>query len=107
MNYIKKAALLFTLCVLTNATTYAQEALGNKEIINLQSSKISQDIILAKISSTKCQFDLTAQGLMDLRSGKISDKVVKAIFVASPPMETMTNDDVIKWRFYSVRWHIK
>ena len=96
MKSIKKTALFFTLCVLASATTYAQDALSNKEIINLQASKISQDIILAKISSTKCQFDLTTQGLMDLKAGKISDKVVKAMFIASPPMETMTNDDVIK-----------
>jgi hypothetical protein len=96
MNFIKKTALFFTLCVLASASTYAQEALSNKEIINLQASKVSQDIILAKISSTKCQFDLTAQGLMDLKAGKISDKVVKAMFVASPPTENMTNDDVIK-----------
>ena len=96
MKFVKKTVLFFKLCVLTSAATYAQEALSNKEIINLQASKISQDIILAKISSTKCQFDLTAQGLIDLRAGKISDKVVKAMFVASPPTETMTNDDVIK-----------
>jgi hypothetical protein len=96
MKFIKKTALFFILCVLASATTYAQEALSNKEIINLQASKVSQDIILAKISSTKCQFDLTAQGLIDLKAGKISDKVVKAMFVASPPTETMTNDDVIK-----------
>jgi hypothetical protein len=96
MKFIKKTALFFTLCVLASATTYAQDALSNKEIINLQASKISQDIILAKISSTKCQFDLTAQGLIDLKAGKISDKVMKAMFVASPPTETMNNEDVIK-----------
>ena len=96
MKFIKKAALLFTIYFLASTSTYAQDALSNKEIINLQASKISQDIILAKISSTKCQFDLTTQGLIDLRAGKISDKVVKAMFVASPPTETMTNDDVIK-----------
>jgi hypothetical protein len=96
MKFIKKTALFLTLCVFASAATYAQDALSNKEIINLQASKISQDIILAKIGSTKCQFDLTAQGLIDLRAEKISDKIVKAMFVASPPMETMTNNDVIK-----------
>jgi hypothetical protein len=96
MKFIKKTALFFSLCILASVATYAQDVLSNKEIINLQASKISQDIILAKISSTKCQFDLTAQGLIDLKAGKISDKVVKAMFVASPPTETMTNEDVIK-----------
>ena len=94
MKFSLKYAILFLISF--NSTTFAQDALSNKEIINLQASKISQDIILAKISSTKCQFDLTAQGLIDLKAGKISDKVVKSMFVASPPTETMTNDDVIK-----------
>jgi hypothetical protein len=94
MKFSLKYAVLFLISF--NSTTFAQDALSNKEIINLQASKISQDIILAKIGSTKCQFDLTAQGLIDLRAGKISDKVVKLMFVASPPIETMTNDDVIK-----------
>lgn len=93
MKFSLKYAILFLISF--NSKTFAQDALSNKEIVNLQASKISQDIILAKIGSTKCQFDLTAQGLIDLRAGKISDKVVKAMFVASPPTETMTNDDVI------------
>jgi hypothetical protein len=96
MNFIKKTALFFTLCILASANIHAQDALSNKEIINLQASKVSQDIILAKINATKCQFDLTAQGLIDLKAGKISDKVVRAMFIASPPTETMTNQDVIK-----------
>jgi hypothetical protein len=96
MKFIKKTTLFFTLCILASATTFSQDALTNKEIINLQASKISQDIILTKINSTKCQFDLTAQGLIDLKAGKISDKVVKAMFIVSPPMETMTNEEVIK-----------
>lgn len=94
MKFSLKYAILFLISF--NSTTFAQDALSNKEIINLQASKISQDIILAKIGSTKCQFDLTGQGLIDLRAGKISDKVVKAMFVSSPPTEIMTNDDVIK-----------
>ena len=94
MKLSLKYAILFLISF--NSNTFAQDALSNKEIVNLQASKISQDIILAKIGSTRCQFDLTAQGLIDLKAGKISDKVVKAMFVASPPTETMTNDDVIK-----------
>ncbi|PWK16668.1 hypothetical protein LV89_04834 [Arcicella aurantiaca] len=89
-----KYAILFLISF--NSTTYAQDALSNKEIINLQASKISQDIILAKINSTKCQFDLTAQGLIELRAGKVSDRVVKSMFIASPPTEIITNEEVIK-----------
>ena len=96
MKNFSKNTLLIALLLCTVSSLFAQESLTNKEIINLQTSKISQDLILAKISASKCQFDLTAQGLIDLKSGKLSDKVVRAMFVASPPMETMTNQDVIK-----------
>ena len=96
MKNFSKIPLLIALLLCTVSSLFAQESLTNKEIINLQTSKISQDLILAKISASKCQFDLTAQGLIDLKNGKLSDKVVRAMFVASPPMETMTNQDVIK-----------
>ena len=96
MKNFSKITLLIALLLCIVSSLFAQESLTNKEIINLQSSKISQDLILAKISASKCQFDLTAQGLIDLKSGKLSDKVVRAMFVVSPPMETMTNQDVIK-----------
>ena len=96
MKNISKTTLLIALLLCSVSSLFAQESLTNKEIINLQASKISQELILAKISASKCQFDLTAQGLIDLKSGKLSDKVMRAMFVASPPMETMTNQDVIK-----------
>lgn len=94
MNCIIKNSILL-LIFLSSFRLIAQEQLTNKDIINLQTAKVSQDIILAKISSTKCQFDLTTQGLINLKAGKISDRVISAMFTASPPKETMTNQDVI------------
>ncbi len=96
MNFLIKKAVPFLGLVLISSISLAQEQLTNKEIINLQTAKVSQDVILAKISSSKSSFDLTAQGLIELDAAKISDRVIKAMFVASPPMEVMMNQDVIK-----------
>lgn len=94
MNYLLKISLLL-LVLMSSFSLIAQEQMSNKDIIAMQSVKISQDIILAKISSTKCQFDLTVPGLITLKNGKVLDKIISAMFTASPPTEIMTNQDAM------------
>jgi hypothetical protein len=84
------------LLLLLSLPTLAQDILDNKGIVNLLSSKMSQDIVITKISSSKCQFDLSVDGLLELKNGRVPDKIVKAMFTASPPTEIMGNEDVIK-----------
>ncbi len=96
MNFLIKKAVPFLGLVLISSVSFAQEQLTNKEIINLQTAKVSQDVILAKISASKSSFDLTAQGLIELDAAKISDRVIKAMFVASPPQAILHNQEVIK-----------
>jgi hypothetical protein len=82
--------------LLLSLPTFAQDILDNKGIISLLSSRMSQDIVITKISSSKCKFDLSVDGLVELKNGRVSDKIVKAMFTASPPTEIMGNEDVIK-----------
>jgi hypothetical protein len=84
------------LLLLLSLPTFAQDILDNRGIISLLSSKMSQDIVITKISSSKCQFDLSVDGLLELKNGRVPDKIVKAMFTASPPTEIMNNEDVIK-----------
>jgi hypothetical protein len=84
------------LLLLLSLPTFAQDILDNQGIINLLGSKMSQDIVITKISSSKCQFDLSVDGLLELKNGRVPDKIVKAMFTASPPTEIMGNEDVIK-----------
>ncbi|MEA5461984.1 hypothetical protein VB796_23135 [Arcicella sp. LKC2W] len=81
---------------ISSTTIFAQEVLTNKEVTNLQIAKVSQDIILAKISSSKCNFDLTPQGIIELDLAKVTDRVIKAMFVASPSKSVLHNADVIR-----------
>jgi flagellar biosynthesis GTPase FlhF len=82
--------------LLLSLPTLAQDILDNQGIISLLGSRMSQDIVITKISSSKCKFDLSVDGLVELKNGRVPDKIVKAMFTASPPTEIMGNEDVIK-----------
>ena len=96
MNSILKTSLLVCGIAISTTTIFAQEVLTNKEITNLQTAKVSQDILLAKISSSKCKFDLSPQGIIELDLAKVTDRVIKAMFVASPSKSLLHNADVIR-----------
>ena len=44
--------------------TLAQDILDNKGIVNLLGSKMSQDIVITKISSSKCKFDFVGKWII-------------------------------------------
>lgn len=85
--------LLFLVAAFT-AVGFAQESIANKDIIMMKTSKMSDDIILTKITSSTCDFDLSTSGILELKNAKITDKIVREMLKASPPQEAMTNDDV-------------
>lgn len=90
-----KKIILLSIAFFTITVSFAQRAITNKDIILMKTGKMTDDVILAKINSSKCNFDLTTAGLTDLKNAKISDNVVKQMFQASPPKETITNDDIL------------
>ena len=96
MKFFLTKCLLIWVVFTSTATAFAQEVLTNKEIISLQIAKISQDIILAKIATSKCTFDLTTQGIIELDAAKLSDRVIKNMFIASPPKGVLLNQDIIR-----------
>jgi hypothetical protein len=97
MKVILTAKSLFLfLSILFLQNIYSQEsALSNKDVIAMNTANISDEIMMTKISSSKCDFDLSAKGLIALKSAKISESIINTMFVASPPTETMKNEDVI------------
>ena len=91
---MKKTFFLFFLSILA-AGIFAQDTITNKDIILMKSSKMNNDIILAKINSSQCDFDLTTSGILELKNSKIIDRIITEMLKASPPQVTMTNEDVI------------
>ena len=68
---------------------FAQQALNNDAIIKLVKAGMSDDLIITTINAQSGNFDVSTDGLIALKTGGASDKVVSAIVlkasVAPPP----------------------
>ncbi len=53
--------------------------LTNESIITLQGAGLSKDVILAKIKSSKCNFDLSTNGLLELKKANVPNDVITAM----------------------------
>jgi hypothetical protein len=82
------------------------EVLSNTSVVNMIAGKVSKDLILAKIRTTKSGFDVTAAGLVRLHQSKVSQEVIIAMMaaagdsklavpVAGPP-EVLTNNEIVQ-----------
>jgi len=61
------------------AASTKSNTLTNKNIIDLQKAGLGNEIILTKIAQSKCAFDLSTDGLIDLKSKGVSADVIKAM----------------------------
>ena len=78
------AVVLLAICPLA----FAQHALNNDAIIKLVKAGLSDDLIVTTINAQLGNYDTTPDGLIALKTGGASDKVVSAIVLkasAAPP----------------------
>lgn len=61
------------------------ETLNNAAIIELQGLNLGDNVIIDKIKSSKCDFDVTVAGLKQLKEAKVSDEVIRAMLAAGTP----------------------
>ncbi|HWQ32789.1 MAG TPA: hypothetical protein VNQ79_08035 [Blastocatellia bacterium] len=54
-------------------------ALTNQDVIKLAQAKLSDDLIIAKIRQSKTNFDLSTDGLLQLKNAGVSDRVLKVM----------------------------
>jgi len=60
-----------------------QEILTNASVIELARLDFSDDIIVQKIQTSRCDFDLSVAGLKALKSGGVSERVISAMLQAT------------------------
>ena len=78
------AVLFLAICPLA----FAQQALDNNAIIKLVKAGLSDDLIVTTINAQPGNYDVSTDGLIALKTGGASDKVVTAIVLkvsAAPP----------------------
>ena len=101
----------FALVALVPASAPAQaardaEVLSNTSVVNMMTAKVSKDLILTKIRTTKSAFDVTAAGLVRLHQSKVSQEVIIAMMAAASdpklaapatgPAEVLTNNEIVQ-----------
>lgn len=85
--------LIFSLVTMC---TMAQETLTNESIASLIQAKVSGSLIINKIKSSANAFDLSSDKLIELKSQKIPDNILREMMMACRNLPAMKNEDVIK-----------
>ncbi|MFV0605362.1 MAG: hypothetical protein ACK5NK_05915 [Niabella sp.] len=93
---IKHLIFLFALLFIIHIS-HAQKPITNDDILSMKNAKFSEKNIISTMATGKCDFDLTTTGLIALKSQKLSDKIIKSMFIVSPPKsDFITNEEIIK-----------
>src|SRR5277367_1157142 len=89
---MKRLASVLAVLFLLVSTTWSQplgKRITNKDVIDMTSLGLSDDIIIAKIRSAAAggtlQFDTSVDGLKELKAAKVSDEVIKVMINPAPP----------------------
>lgn len=71
------------LFLLLSGHVMAQDSLTNKDVIDLTKAGVTEDIIIAKIKSSRCNFDTSSNSLIELKTSNVSDNVILAVLNCS------------------------
>jgi hypothetical protein len=77
------ALLLFSIKTFSQNTT---DTLNNASIIKLSKSKLPENVILKKINSSYCSFDVSVDALVKLKQNGVNDSVINAMM--NQPLNT-------------------
>ncbi len=91
---MRQITLIFTMLLLS-VMVFAQtndEVLNNASVINLYSKGLSSTIIVSKIKTSKTNFDISTDALINLKKQKIPDEIVNAMVEASGNKDNATGD---------------
>jgi hypothetical protein len=74
-----------SVCPSACAADQKAEILNNASIIELQQLDLGDGVILAKIKTSKCNFDVNPSDLKLLKEAKVSGAVIEAMIIATTP----------------------
>lgn len=87
---ITSSPVIRLVCPSVCAAEQTVETLNNAAIIELQSLNLGDEVILQKIKTTKCDFDVTMAGLKQLKAANVSGPVITAMMGAKTPVISVT-----------------
>jgi hypothetical protein len=99
-NLSKFNVLTFILVAQLHLVAFSQsDVIDNKTIINLTKKKVQESIIVSKIRSATCLFDVSTDGLINLKDNGVSDGVIQEMISKSKSSSKKTGkkdiDDIL------------
>ena len=76
---VRKLILALALFALTPLMVLAQSAMDNESVIKMMKAGLSDDLIISTVTSSPGNYNVTADGIIALKTAGASDKVVAAI----------------------------
>jgi hypothetical protein len=76
---IQLLALAFVFFFTVSSAQTKTEVLTNKSVVSMCKAGLGTDIVLAKIESSTCKFDVSTDGLIALKTGKVPEEVIQAM----------------------------
>lgn len=90
----KCIGILFLFFLLSRLSLYAvQEELSNTSIIELQSLNLGDSVIIGKIKTSQCDFDLSIDGLKQLKAANVSASVIETMLATKTHDSSRKNDE--------------
>lgn len=85
---------LFAFLVFIMNISFGQKSdtLTNQTIIQLTKVGLGKDILISKIQSSFCRFDLTTDGLISLKKAAVADEVIGAMMSKSNNVSTSSSE---------------
>ncbi len=74
-----------------NVSAQTQETLTNEKVVEMVKTGISNEIIIAKIKSSKNSFDTSSAALQQLKKAGVTDSVILAMVQKAAGIETATS----------------
>ena len=81
---MKQFYILFTILLLAAAAFAQKEVLSNAEVIEMTKAGLAQTVILNKIKGSEGRFDVSVNGLVEMKKAGVSDEVINALLESKP-----------------------
>lgn len=83
IRFVSVGVLVLAFCLFAVSNSFAQEeTMTNAEVINLAKAGLNPTIIVNKIGTSKTDFDLSTDSLIELKKAGVTDAVVNAMLQA-------------------------
>jgi hypothetical protein len=84
---MRRTAVLVAAVFLASCLPAIAEKLTNESVLELQRLGLAEDLIIRKIQSSESSFDLSTDGLKQLKAGGVSDDIIRAMMGGTEPLK--------------------